>query len=101
MQKVDPNGMLPNGNIVQKYIKGLKYQISPMVYARDPADLEEAMETATKISAGYEIAEGTKKEANLVEQVEDLKIQVNNLLLANMLATPEPTINNFAPRSQQ
>src|SRR3989337_2606010 len=72
-----------------------------MVYARDPADLDEAMESATKISAGYEIADGVKKEANLVEQVEDLKNQINNIMLANVLATSEPTINNLTPRNQQ
>jgi hypothetical protein len=44
-----------------------------MVYAKDPVDLDEAMESTTKISAGYVIADGIKKEANLVEQIEDLK----------------------------
>jgi len=80
-----------------------------MIYASDPNDLEEVQEKATTLSTGYEIAEGTQKDANYLEKIEELQEQINNLSLINSLATPplnkpyeQPAQNNYeAPRSQK
>src|ERR1044072_3067010 len=82
--KVDPEGNLPAGTILKKFIRGLGPKIAPLVYATNPANLNAAIDSATRIATGFEINVGGSK-INQVEgderrdEIAELREQIANL----------------------
>src|SRR4029078_8917349 len=66
LQKVDPAAAIPNQVLKRKYIKGLNHKIGPMVYAANPGTLNQAMNSAIRVATGFEMAEGSRREANFL-----------------------------------
>lgn len=84
-KKADPEAELPEGHIVRKYIRALKTDIGAHVYTHPLDSLEQAMEVAERYVRGQELTKGNN--ANYLEEIEDLKHQVNMLKLG--LERPE------------
>ena len=77
-RKVNPNEQYPIEVLFRKYIRRLKSAIGVYTYTQIFEDLQEAMDTAIRYSREQEMLKGN---INYMEEIEDLKHQINMLKL--------------------
>ena len=73
--------------ILKKFIRGLNLKIAPLVYASNPANIENTINTTTRIATGFELNAGSSK-INQIERddkIAELKEQIANLALIEQL----------------
>src|ERR1043165_2137977 len=97
-------------------MRGLAPKIAPLVYATNPANIAAAIDSATRISTGFEINTGSTKvnqiEEKKKDEIAELREQIANLALVEQIKAEKQKMdrdnwngrtnwNNNTPRLNQ
>src|ERR1043165_9622889 len=81
---------------VRRFVDGLNSHLTPLVHMKNPQDLEEAFDAASRAATGFDLRKKADAEASLTEQVEALQIQ-----LAELTTGSRPAVNYVTNYTQQ
>src|ERR1044072_8249020 len=70
---------------VRRFVDGLNSHLTPLVHMKNPQDLEEAFEAASRAATGFDLGKKADAEASLAEQVEALQIQLAEMTTGSRL----------------
>src|ERR1043165_1251442 len=105
-QKVDPTGAWTEEMKVRRFVDGLNSRLTPLVHMKNPQDLEEAFDAASRAATGFDLGKKADAEISLAEQVEALQVQIVELttgiqpVVNCAMPTPNPPTNPFVNYQQ-